>query len=741
MPRPQRPKPPLPSKQQIVAFIENSDGPVGRREIARAFHIRGADRTWLRSMLKELEAEGHLESGGRKRVMRPGGLPEIAVIEVDHIDTDGEVVCRPARWQDEAPPPRIYLVPSRRKANAPGIGDRVLARLRKLEDDVYSAESIRFIGKVARELLGIYEPVRGGGILRPTDRRHKYEYFIPEQFSGGAMPGEFVTAEALPAGLNQRRARVTERLGPSGDPRSVSLVAIHTLDIPTRFSPPALAQAEALTAPDIKGRTDLRALPLVTIDGADARDFDDAVWAEPDDDPDNPGGWHLVVAIADVSWYVRPGDALDRDAYERGTSVYFPDRVVPMLPEALSNELCSLKPGVERACLAADMRMDSEGRLRSARFLRGLMRSAARLTYEQVQAARDGMPDDMTGPLRDTVIAPLYGAFRVLAKARAARGTLDLDLPERRVIFGEDGRIDRIVPRTRLDSHRLIEEMMIAANVAAAETLQRRGLPVMYRIHEPPGMDKLEALRESLQALGYKLARGVSVTPRLFAGIIQRAADTEHAQLVSDLILRSQSKAVYGPGDLGHFGLALRRYCHFTSPIRRYADILVHRALVRAADLGPGGLTDDVGDRFEELGEHISTLERRAETAERDALDRFTTLYLAERVGARFAGRISGVTRFGLFVTLHDTGADGLVPVRSLPNDFYIHDEVNHLLVGQSNRLAFRLGEPVAVSLASADTTTGSLVFEIVEGGKTLAAGQGPKRRGRAPMRRRGGRK
>ncbi|MEC7657776.1 MAG: RNB domain-containing ribonuclease, partial [Pseudomonadota bacterium] len=340
-------------------------------------------------------------------------------------------------------------------------------------------------------------------------------------------------------------------------------------------------------------REDLRSIPLVTIDGADARDFDDAVFAEPDLDGQNEGGWRIIVAIADVAWYVCHNDDLDRAARERGNSAYFPDRVVPMLPEKLSNDLCSLRPGEDRACLAADMRINATGNLLSHRFTRGLMRSAARLTYDQVQAARDGATDDKTRPLMARVIEPLFGAYASLAKARDNRGTLDLDIPERQVLFREDGWIDRIVPRARYDSHRLIEEFMIAANVAAAEALHAKKAPVMYRVHEQPSMGDVETLRESLAALGFKLARAGTLRPSHFAGLLAQAAKTDKLQIVSDLILRAQSKAVYSPDEKGHFGLALRRYCHFTSPIRRYADLLVHRALIRTMKLGDGGLPNE----------------------------------------------------------------------------------------------------------------------------------------------------
>jgi ribonuclease R len=476
-------------------------------------------------------------------------------------------------------------------------------------------------------------------------------------------------------------------------------------------------------------REDLRSVPLVTIDGADARDFDDAVWAEPD--AARPGGWHALVAIADVAWYVRPGDALDEAALERGNSVYFPDRVVPMLPEELSNELCSLKPAVERACIAVHLYIDSEGRLERHRFVRGLMRSAARLTYEAAQAAIDGNPDAQSRPLVEPVLRPLYGVYRALDAARLKRGSLELDLPERQIFLDPAGRVARIEPRQRLDSHKLIEELMICANVAAAETLERLKQPCMYRVHDVPDPAKLAALREFLDHLGLpglKLAKGQAIRPRHFNDILRKAAGTPFAPLVHQLVLRSQAQAVYSPNNLGHFGLGLRRYAHFTSPIRRYSDLLVHRALVAGQNFGAGALPPTDPKAFAATGEHVSMTERRAAAAERSASDRYLVAFLAERVGASFPGRINGVTRAGLFVTLSETGADGLVPMRSLPGDYYEHDEAHHRLIGRRTRRSFTLGDPVTVRLAEANSVTGSLLFTMTEAGDDAAA---PPRPGR----------
>jgi ribonuclease R len=709
-------KAPLPTKEQILAFIRGSPTPVGKREIARAFGIGGGDRIALKAMLKEIAAEGHVERGRGRRLARPAGLPEVTVVEITGTDADGEVVARPLSWRGEEPPPQIIMAPERRGTPALGPGDRVVARLARIDDRLYEGRTIRQIAGVPRRVVGVFESIPGvGGRLTPTDRRVKAEYRIAAADAGGARPGELVLAEVLHTHrLGLLQARVVERLGRFGEPRTISLISIHEHDIPTEFPREALEQAAVAGPVTLGERTDLRMIPLVTIDPEDARDHDDAVWAAPDEHPDNPGGFRLLVAIADVAHYVRAGDALDREAEKRGNSAYFPDRVVPMLPEQLSNGFCSLKPGEDRPCLAVEIMIDREGKKRRHRFLRGLMRSAARLTYRQVQAARDGLPDDVTAPLLDTVIAPLYGAFAVLSAARARRGTLDLDLPERRVTL-KDGRVERIEARIRLDSHRLVEEYMIAANVAAAETLEAKRLPCMYRVHDRPDPVKVEALREFAASLGLSLARGQIIRPALFARLLEQARRTPHAAMLNELVLRSQSQAVYSPENIGHFGLALPRYCHFTSPIRRYADLLVHRALITAHEFGGDGLAPEHGARFAIIGEHISATERRATAAERDAVDRYVAAFLAERVGEVFVGAITGVTRFGLFVTLNDTGGSGIVPIGSLPSDYYDHDEHRHCLAGRRWGRVYSLGETVAVRLVEASPITGGLVLQLIE--------------------------
>jgi len=554
-------------------------------------------------------------------------------------------------------------------------------------------------------ILGIYHAQpNGGGRIVPTNRRAKAEWLVPAGEDNGAGQGEIVLAEALPhhRHLGLKPARIIERLGSMNDARAVSLIVIHTHDIPHAFPPAALDEAREARAVSLGHRVDLRDIPLVTIDGDDARDFDDAVYAEPDG-----AGFGLIVAIADVAHYVRPGSALDRAAWTRGNSVYFPDRVVPMLPEPLSNGWCSLLPGEDRGCLFVKLHIDARGHKISHRFGRGVMRSAARLTYGEVQRAHDSGA---------RTYSHLYAAFHALVAARQARGSLELDLPERQVVLSEDGTVRSVAPRPRLDSHRLIEEFMVLANVAAAEELEQQNQPVMYRVHAPPSKEKLASLRSFLHGFGVSLPAGDQVRPRDLDHVLRRFAETPEAPLVNEVMLRSQSQAEYCPENVGHFGLALPRYAHFTSPIRRYADLLVHRALIRGLHLGSGPLTTEEIESFSSTAEHITATERRAQLAERDAIDRYLAAYMADKIGENFAARISGVTRFGLFVTVMGSGASGLVPVRSLPVDAWQYDERDQALKGRRTHLAFQLAQEIDVRLAEAAPVTGGLIFHVLQG-------------------------
>ncbi len=707
-------KTPFPTREQIMEFIDMSPTPVGKREIARAFNIKGAAKIEIKKILRDLKIGGDVVKG-RRRFDKPDRLPPVEVLEITGIDDEGEVIARPNVWKEDYEPPVIYVKMIRRGGpSAPGIGDKILAKLRYTGKQTYEASIMRVLGSGPQRVLGIFRPNEREGRVVPTDRKDSGEIAVPLDDHPGLEGGSLVLTEILPGKhFGLRKGRITEVLGNINEPKSISLVSIHARGIPFEFPPEVELQARESKATPMGKRTDLRDIPLVTIDGADARDFDDAVWAEPDPDPENEGGWHIMVAIADVSWYVRPHDALDREAVKRGNSCYFPDRVVPMLPFELSNGWCSLVPHEDRGCMAVEMWLNKHGTKLRHKFCRGIMRSAARLTYDQVQRAMDGYPDDTTGPLLETIIKPLYGAYEAFLEARKGRGVLELDLPERKIELNDKGQIIAIAPRARFDSHKLIEEFMVAANVCAAEELERIKQPCMYRIHDAPSEEKLESLHEFLEGAGYKLNKGAVLRPRDFNRILEEAKDTPEAELINTVVLRSQSQAMYSPDNIGHFGLALKKYAHFTSPIRRYADLLVHRALIAGLKLGEGGLPPEDGERFEQIGEDISGTERRAAMAERDAVDSYVAAYMADKVGAEFPGRVSGVTHFGLFVSLQETGADGLVPISTLPDDYYVHDAIGHALVGQNRGKTFRLGDDVVVRIAEADAATGSLALRL----------------------------
>jgi ribonuclease R len=720
----------VPERDDVLSYLEQAGGEVSEHELARALGVKGRDRFRLKRVLRELEEVG----APRSRRGKSGAPPSVAVLDVAALDADGEPLARLASEAEDAPP-RIRLLPGDSRTQAPAVGDRVLARL-VWQGDEASAEVIRLLQREPRRLVGLLQRGPDGLRLEPTGNGGRRELLVREQDSMGAAPGNLVVAERIAgAALGLGRAKVIERLGRPDEPGAISLFAAQTFALPIAFPPEAEVQAAAAQPVELGGRADLREVPLVTIDGADARDFDDAVYAEPDPDPANPGGWHMVVAIADVAHYVRPGDALDREARRRANSVYFPDRVLPMLPEALSNGLCSLRPDEDRACLAVHLWYDRRGHKLKHRFVRALMRSRAGLVYEQVQAAADGSADAITAPLRETVIRPLYGAYAVLAKARRRRGTLDLDLPEAEVRLGPERRPEAIVTRPRLDSHRLIEEFMIAANVAAAETLDQAGMHCMYRIHDAPDPIKLEALAQLLQSLGMGRGPGTLARPADLSRLLEQLKEHELSPIVSQLVLRAQSQAAYAPRNIGHFGLNLGHYAHFTSPIRRYADLIVHRALISALRLGEDGLEESVTlDDLQTLGGHLSRSERRAMEAERNALSRFTALLLADSIGSTFAGAITGVQTFGVFVRLDETMAEGLVPARTLGEPF-VYEPARQVLIGRFSGSALGLGDRVAVELTEADVLTGQLTFRLVDHTPGAAARAAARTRGKSKTR------
>jgi len=721
----------IPSKTEVLTWIAENPGLSAKRDIAKAFGIKGNDRIELKRLLKELEGEGTLER--RHRAYRdPERLPPVTILMILAPDRNGDQFARPMEWHGDAPAPRVLFMP--RKSDAPvAEGDRILARVNEVrgEGHQYEARLIRKIGLNPLKLLGIFRKEAEGGRIVPIDKGSDKEWLVAADATHGAREGELVEAEQAgpKARMGLPRARIIDRLGDPSAPRAVSLIAIHQHGIPDHFPDPVLAEADAMGAAGLGPREDLRALPFVTIDPADARDHDDACHAHPDTDARNDGGHIVWVAIADVAHYVTPGSALDREARNRGNSTYFPDRVVPMLPDRLSGDLCSLHEGEDRPVLAVAMQIDAHGQKLSHRFTRAMIRSVASLTYEEVQSAQDGHPNDRTAPLLAGVVAPLYAAYHAVVQARALRQPLDLDLPERKIELTPDGRVKSVAFRERFNAHRLIEEFMILANVAAAEELIRLRRPLLYRVHEEPSPEKLDALRDVAEASGFTLAKGQVLKTAQLNRLLAQSQGTEFDELMNVTTLRSMTQAYYHRENFGHFGLALRNYAHFTSPIRRYSDLIVHRALIAAHGWGADGLSAQDIEMLDETAKHISDTERRSMAAERDTTDRYLAAYLADRVGSEFAGRISGVAKFGLFVKLDETGADGLIPVRTLGREFFHFDASAQTLMGADSGMILSVGQRVTVRLAEAVPVTGGLMLELLEvDGQAMAGGPSAKR-------------
>lgn len=714
-----------PSRDDILKFIRENPDQAGKREIARAFGLKGEDRVWLKDALRELQDEGLLKKSA-KRFSRPGALPHVVVLDVFSRDADGLLLARPAEWPEEngSAPVVSIRAPRADKARAPGVGERVLAKVFPTDDDTgpaYTGRVMKIFEKRREAVLGVFRKLKDGSFrIEPVERRQP-ELIVERDNAGDAQSGDLVEVEPLSSGrYGLPKARVIAVLGSLESEKAVSMIAIHAHDIPHIFPPEVLAEAQAAKPATLEGREDWRALPLITIDPADAKDHDDAVYAEPDTDEANVGGHVVTVAIADVAAYVTTNSALDREALKRGNSVYFPDRVVPMLPERISNDLCSLRENEDRPALAVRMVFTSEGRKLRHSFHRIMMRSAAKLAYPQAQAAIDGNADEKTAPLLDGVLRPLWEAYGALRRGRNERAPLELDLPERKILLKPDGTVDRVIVPDRLDAHKLIEEFMIQANVAAAETLEGRRQPLIYRIHDAPTLAKQESLREFLQTLGLSLARGAQMKPSSFNGILSRVQGSDNEALVNEVVLRTQSQAVYAPENIGHFGLNLRRYAHFTSPIRRYADLIVHRALIGSLGLGNEGISRSEEERLEEISALISASERRAMAAERETVDRLVAAHLATRVEETFQARISGVTKAGLFVQLPQYGADGFIPVSSLGDDYYIFDEGARALFGERSRRGYQLADEVEVRLVEVLPLAGAMRFEMLSEPKPL---------------------
>ena len=732
-----KPPPGLPTPKQILEFIERSGAPAGKREIANAFNLSGHDKIMLKALLKDMADEGLIDSAPGRAFHKSGGVPRVTVLRVVSVD-DGQVWAQPESWHADTPAPKLRVIEKGRRS-ALALNDRILARTEEAGRG-HVAHIMKKLERSAELVLGVVRKEGDRHFLTPVDKRERRELQISDLKD--ARPGDLVLAE--PSGRPPRvTARVDAVLGDPFAARSFSMIAIHKHGLSDEFREEAIAEAHKVAQLPLGDREDLTHLPIVAIDPEDARDHDDAIWAAPRDDGD---GWDAIVAIADVSFYVREGSELDREALARGNSVYFPDRVVPMLPHELSSDICSLKEGKVRAALACHLHVGKDGALKSWRFSRAKICVVANIAYENAQAAMDAasaqvvevasspcsMPpinDLVPTELVETALKPLWACWRALLAARTKREPLELDLPERRVVLDEKGRILSVAPRERLDAHRLVEDYMIAANVAAAKALEKKKAPVMYRVHEAPSREKLVALKDYLATFDLEFALGQVVKPAIFNRIIERLGP-DHASRheIMEQVLRTQMQARYAPDPLGHFGLSLASYAHFTSPIRRYADLIVHRSLVRSFGLGEGALSLDKVEKFVEIGEKISMLERRAMEAERETVDRYVAAFLADRVGQILKCRITGVQSFGFFATVLDLGGDGLVPASILGNEYFRFDEAARALIGETSGETYRQGQMIELKLAEANPASGALRFELAEGSFAGPRRSGPRR-------------
>lgn len=700
----------LPTKDDVLKFVRSASHDLSKREIAKAFNIKGDLREPFKVLLKEIEADGLW----KKNTRRDKKSDFKVVKQLDNITGRKKTVTK-CRVIDIISPTEYLLAPSDVNdfheeiflsfSNFPlKQGQTLMALLQRTKMGNFTAKAVKvFTEHNASHSMGVFEPKKKGGIVYPVSKKQKKEFHVAAHHTLKAAEGDIVRIEILDEGATANQAKVVAILGNVYQPKGLSLISILQHDLPNEFSHEAIAEAEKGTVPLLGSREDLRDYDLVTIDGEDARDFDDAVFAEPRED-----GWHIIVAIADVAHYVRPNSALDKEAFARGNSVYFPDRVLPMLPEKLSNDLCSLRPNQDRACMAVHILLDKQGKLSQYKFVRGLMRSKARLTYTEAQNIYDGIVDS---PLRKA-IKNMNNVYKVLLENRYKRGALDIDLPEHQVILDKEGNLEDIRVRSRLDSHKLIEEFMILANICAAKALESKQMPCLYRIHETPTESRVQSLREFLTFIKLIDKQKHLVTPGDFNHVIHQVKDTPQHIMVSEMVLRSQQQAQYSPSNHGHFGLGLTHYAHFTSPIRRYADLIVHRSLIKAFDLGDGALTDDQMHNLTSVANHITEREKEAETAEREVINRYLSLYMLETEQVHFTGRITSVTAFGLFVQVDETGITGMVPISSL-SDFFVYNESAHELKGRASGTVYKLGDRVEVELQDVNVLTGQIAFHL----------------------------
>ena len=718
-----RSKAPFPDEAQVLEFIRVNPGRASKREITRAFQIKGEEKIKLKKLLRKMTLDGKLEKSHRSRLQISGELPPVLVVEIFSIDQHGDLTASPQNWESNEQPPKILMYANDRR-NKLALGDHALVRLSPNKDKGetgYVAKVIRKLEKrQSTQIMGIFRSDDENiAFVNPTDKKDRNQYLIPKIDWNDAKDGELVLIQ-LKSGRQRSRhmkaksAKVIKSFGSIDDARSISLIAIVSQGIATEFPDDVLAEAKNSEEPVLGDRKDLRHIPLITVDPSDARDHDDAIWAEMDTDPSNEGGCHIMIAIADVAHYVRSGSALDREAAKRGNSTYFPDRVVPMLPENLSNGLCSLHENEDRYTMAVHIWFDKRGKKLRHKFVRALMRSHASLSYEEFQNAHEGNVSKRAKPILDTVIQPLYQAYDILSKGRDFREPLELSVSEKKIILDDEGHIKEIKERVSIPAHRLVEEFMIQANVAAAEQLESKQMACMYRIHEQPSLEKIENLRTFIESLDYTFSKGQVVKPKIFNNLLSKVKNTPYENVISTIILRTQMQAQYSPENQGHFGLSLTRYAHFTSPIRRYADVLVHRALVKALKLGKDGISNyDIGNMVN-TAEHISNTERNSMIAERQSTERYIANYMSNKIDDEFEGKINGVHKAGLFITLNQSGGEGFIPISSLYGDYFHYDKEHHLLEGEHSHIILQLGDPVTVRLKEANPVSGGLIFELL---------------------------
>ena len=721
----------LPDDDALIDYINSCAQPPRPRDVARAFHLDVELRPALRRRLRNLAETGKLTKQNQNPTRQVEALvettmPEISVLEIFGFDDDGNGYARPV--DDDTTDIHICVRLSRREGRAPAIGQQILARLSQIEPSYYEARIIRVLDRQPKHIFGIAIATKRNKlgkhlsgknfILQPAMRgkRDRLNLVVPADMT--ITDGDLVEAILQSdRGRISKSARVIANLGNSTQSGAFSTLALAEFNIRHEFPEAVIRETESLKRLEVQGRRDLRQIPFVTIDGADARDFDDAVYAEPVD----YGGWRVIVAIADVSHYVRPGSAIDREAQLRGNSVYLPDRVVPMLPEAISNDLCSLLPHQDRAAIVADMIIDQDGQRQSFKIERAIITSHARLTYDQVKAVYDGTRDEADCAVPHGALHSLFGAWRVLTIDREKRAPLALNLRERRIIMAENNTPIRVEQRSQNEAQRLIEDFMITANVAAADRLIAAKKLCVFRVHDTPDPKKAASLTKLAKTIGARFPIGQVLRPHHFNQILKAAEGTADMTTINEAVLRSQAKAVYSVDNIGHFGLALRNYAHFTSPIRRYADLLVHRSLNDAATKSgqpEDGLGRILHDKMAEICTHISETEANAAAAERRTIDRFAAALFESRLGEIVQGVIVATTSFGAFVRIDDGAADGLLPLHALPDDFYDHHELTERLEGRHTRWVFAAGDELKVKITEVTAVSGGILLDWVDGGR-----------------------